>query len=49
MHDVDFEVILLSIKAMLTWAMHVEMVNVVVVRTFAVEISNFDSAKVSSL
>lgn len=49
MNDVHFEVILLSIKAMLTWAMHMEMVHIIVVGTFAVEISYFNSTEISSL
>jgi len=49
MYNVDFEIILLSIKAMLTWAVHVEMINVVVERALAVKVCYFDTAQVSAL
>jgi hypothetical protein len=49
MNNVHFKVILDTIETMLARAMHVEMVYIVVVGTFPMQIGYFDASEVSSL
>lgn len=48
-HDVDLEVVLLSIEPMLCGAMHVHVVHLVGVRALTVEVCDFDTTQVCAL
>ena len=48
-NDVNLQIVLLVVYAVLSWAVHVHMVHLVLVGSLSVQVSNLNTAKVSSL
>ena len=49
MDDVDLEIVLLAIEAVLAGAMHVQMIHIVVKGALSMEVCDLNPTKVSSL